>query len=200
MSLRLWKKCNFFPIALGILFRNSSWKQKYKMKNSLFSLSLFPSPTQNSPVSKPHWCCIRDGDSASLQTPTFFLFIIARKTRKWNPVVWSQLTRWLNGKESTRSAGDTGDAGSICGSGRCPGSSPGNPLQYSCWENPMDREAQRTSVHRVPESRIQLKWLSPAQSEDDGGKSLLFFSPTFLLLVSPESEISYMNVHNNIKG
>lgn len=39
MSLRLWQKCNFFSIALGILFRNSSWKQKYKMKNSLFSLS-----------------------------------------------------------------------------------------------------------------------------------------------------------------
>ena len=75
-----------------------------------------------------------------------------------------QLPQWLSGKESTCSAGDTGDAGSISGSGRLPGSSPGNPLQYSCWENPIDRGAWRTSVHRVTKSRIQLKWLSTAHS------------------------------------
>ena len=34
-----------------------------------------------------------------------------------------------------------GDAGSISGSGRCPGGGNGNPLQYSCLENPMDRGA-----------------------------------------------------------
>ena len=38
-------------------------------------------------------------------------------------------------------AGDTGDAGSIPGSGRSPGGRHGNPLQYSCLENPMDRGA-----------------------------------------------------------
>ena len=36
-------------------------------------------------------------------------------------------------------AGDTGDASSIPGSGRFPGGGHGNPLQYSCLENPMDR-------------------------------------------------------------
>ena len=44
------------------------------------------------------------------------------------------------GKESTCSAGDT-DVGSIPVSGRSPGGRHGNPLQYSCPENPMDREA-----------------------------------------------------------
>ena len=38
-------------------------------------------------------------------------------------------------------AGDTGDAGSIPGSGRHPGGENGNPLQYSCLGNPMDRVA-----------------------------------------------------------
>ena len=48
---------------------------------------------------------------------------------------------WLRGKESTCTVGDTGDVGSILGSGRSPGGGHGNPLQYSCQENPMDREA-----------------------------------------------------------
>ena len=44
-------------------------------------------------------------------------------------------------KNLPASAGDTGDMGSIPGSGRCPGRRNGNPLQYSCLENPMDRGA-----------------------------------------------------------
>ena len=44
-----------------------------------------------------------------------------------------------SGKESACSAGDTGDADSILGSGRFPGGGNGNPLQYSCLENPMNR-------------------------------------------------------------
>ena len=43
------------------------------------------------------------------------------------------------GKESTCSAGDIRDTGSVPGSGRSPGGGHGNPLQYSCLENPMDR-------------------------------------------------------------
>ena len=49
---------------------------------------------------------------------------------------------WLSGKESTCSAGDAGDPSSIPGSGRSSGEENGNPLQYSCLEKPMDREAQ----------------------------------------------------------
>ena len=45
-------------------------------------------------------------------------------------------------------------------SGRSPGGGHGNPLQYSCLENPTDRGAWRVMVHRVPESQRQLKQLS----------------------------------------
>ena len=44
------------------------------------------------------------------------------------------------GKESTCDAGDIGDVGSIPGLGRSPGEGTGNPLQYSCLENPTDQE------------------------------------------------------------
>ena len=54
------------------------------------------------------------------------------------------LLRWLSGKESVCNAGDTG---LIPGSGRSPGKGNGNPLQYSCLENPMDRGAWRATVH-----------------------------------------------------
>ena len=55
-----------------------------------------------------------------------------------------------DGKESACNAGDLG---SIPGSGRFPGAGNGNPLQYSCLENPMDRRAWWAIVHRVAKSR-----------------------------------------------
>ena len=50
-------------------------------------------------------------------------------------------------------AGDTRDVGSTPGSGRFPGGENGNPLQYSCLENPMDNRAWWATVHRVTKSR-----------------------------------------------
>ena len=52
-------------------------------------------------------------------------------------------------KNPPASAGDTGDAGSIPGSGRSPGGGNGNPLQDPCLENPMDRRAIAREVARV---------------------------------------------------
>ena len=46
-------------------------------------------------------------------------------------------------------AGDIRDVSSMPGLGRSPGGGHGNPLQYSCLENPMDRGAWGTTVHRV---------------------------------------------------
>ena len=60
-------------------------------------------------------------------------------------------------------AGDIRDSGSVLGLGRAPGGGNGNPLQYSCLENPMDRGAWRATVHGVAKSWIQLKQLSIAQ-------------------------------------
>ena len=48
------------------------------------------------------------------------------------------LTGFPSGLDSKASACDTGDLGSIPGSGRSPGEGNGTPLQYPCLENPMD--------------------------------------------------------------
>ena len=56
-------------------------------------------------------------------------------------------------KNPPANAGDTRDAGSVPGSGKFPEGGHGNPLQYSCLENPMDRGAWRATVHRVAKSQ-----------------------------------------------
>ena len=63
-------------------------------------------------------------------------------------------------KNPLANAGDLRDAGLIPGSGRSPGGGYGSPLQYSCLENPKDREALQAAVRRVTQSCTQLKWLS----------------------------------------
>ena len=57
-----------------------------------------------------------------------------------------------------------GDLGSIPGWGRFPGEGNGNPLQYSCLENPMDRGAWLAAVYRVAQSQTRLKRLSSRSS------------------------------------
>ena len=56
-------------------------------------------------------------------------------------------------KKAPAHAGDVRDMDSIPGSGRSPGGSHGNPLQYSCLENPLDRGAWWATVHRVAKSQ-----------------------------------------------
>ena len=58
------------------------------------------------------------------------------------------------------SACNAGDPGSIPGSGRSPGEENGNPLQYSCLENPMDGGAWWATVHGVAKSPTRLSVLS----------------------------------------
>ena len=55
---------------------------------------------------------------------------------------------------------NAGDAGSVPGLGRVPGGGHGNPLQYSCLGNPMDREAWQAAVYGVAKCWTQLKQLS----------------------------------------
>ena len=79
------------------------------------------------------------------------------------------------------SPGDVGDLGSIPGLGRSPGGGNGNPLQYSCLGNSMDRKAWRATavVHSVPKSWT---WLSTCSHVED---KYLFFA-FFLLPVNTE--------------
>ena len=60
------------------------------------------------------------------------------------------------GSEVKASACNVGDLGLIPGSGRSPGEGNGNPLQYSCLENPTDGGAWWATVHGVVKSRTQL--------------------------------------------
>ena len=63
-------------------------------------------------------------------------------------------------KDPPASAGDAGDVGSIPGSGRSPGGGNGNPLQYSCLGNPMDRGGWWSIVHRVTKVSGMTEWLN----------------------------------------
>ena len=56
-------------------------------------------------------------------------------------------------KDLPANAGDVRDVGSIPGLGRSPGVGNGNPLQYSCLENSMDRGAWWITIHEVPKSQ-----------------------------------------------
>ena len=60
---------------------------------------------------------------------------------------------FLGASDGKVSAYNAGDLGSIPGLGRSPGEGNGNPLQYSCLENPMDGGAWSATVHGVAKSR-----------------------------------------------
>ena len=105
------------------------------------------------------------------------------------PILWAwSLSHWttskvpcgfLCGSDSKEPACNVGDAGSIPGSGRSPGERNGNPLQYSCLENPMDGGAWQAIVHRVTKSRTWLRdftfFLSRSYSEILGSLWVLLF-------------------------
>ena len=70
-------------------------------------------------------------------------------------------------KNPPANSGDIRDVGLVSGLGRSPGGEHGNPLQYSCLENPMDRGAWRAIVHRVAKSWARLKRLSTHSRVED---------------------------------
>ena len=86
-------------------------------------------------------------------TNTFTFFHIKKSVNKgkYSQSWASQVV--IVAKNSPDNAGDTRNVGSIPGSRRSPGIGNGNPLQYSCLENPMDREACQATVHGVSKSQ-----------------------------------------------
>ena len=66
------------------------------------------------------------------------------------------LPRWHSGKETASNAVDAKDTGLIPGLGRSTGVGNGNPLQYSCLENSMDRESWQATLHGVSKGQTQL--------------------------------------------
>ena len=68
----------------------------------------------------------------------------------------ASLLGFPGGSDSKTSACNAGDWGSFSESERSPGRGHGNPLQYSCLENPMDREAWLATVHGMAKSQTRL--------------------------------------------
>ena len=88
------------------------------------------------------------------------------------------LIRWdvlgIGGSDGKASACNAGDLGSIPGLGRSPGEGNGNPLQYSCLENSMDRGAQQATVHQV--TRVRHNSATKSFTSTTVGSLLHFFS------------------------
>ena len=99
----------------------------------------------------------RDQTQVSCIAGKFFTVWATTETYIGSQILYHRGSRWLSGKESACSAGDTS---SVPGSGRSCGGGHGNPLQYSCLENPMDRGGWWTTDHRVTKSQTPLKQLS----------------------------------------
>ena len=76
-------------------------------------------------------------------------------------------------KNLPTSAGDTRDVGLIPGSGRSPGEENGNPLQYSCLENSMDRRTWRATIHGVTKGWRRLSKYT--HTHVHGLQDLIFF-------------------------
>ena len=92
--------------------------------------------------------------SMLLQMAVFYSFLWLSNIPLWV----SQVA--LVVENPSANAGDIRNQGSIPRLGRSPGGEHGNPLQYCCLENPMDKAAWQATVHRVAKSWTQLKWLS----------------------------------------
>ena len=86
----------------------------------------------------------------------------------------STICDFPGGSDSKASVYNTGDPGSIPGLGRSPGEGNGNPLQYSCLENPMDRGAWWATIRGVSKGWTRLSHFTSAPSMKclDGGRGL----------------------------
>ena len=80
------------------------------------------------------------------------------------------------------------DPGSVPGLGRSPGEGNGNPLQYSCLENPRDRRACWPAIYGVTQSQTRLKWLSSSSSSSSFEsclKKITFFTEVMRSKIHP---------------
>ena len=95
----------------------------------------------------------------------------SRKMVLMNLFAGQQQRHGSDGKVSIYNAGDPG---SITGLGRSPGEGNGNPFQYSCLENPMERGAWQATVHRIARVRHDLA-TKPPPSHPPTHKEMLYF-------------------------
>ena len=103
----------------------------------------------------PQSYCVLGGQKKTSHLFIDKLYVHVLKRKRWKSCVCISVSirmgfpSWLSGKESAYKAGD---AGWVPGLGRSPGEGNGNPIQYSCLGNPMDRGAWWAAVPGVTES------------------------------------------------
>ena len=107
-------------------------------------------------------------------------------------------------KESSSKLGDAGDLGSISSSGRCPGGRPGNPFQYPCLENPMDRGPwQSIGLQRVRHDQSGLACIQHYLRHLVGAPWLLLVFPIYALVFAyfsiSTSKSKQTNTHPNLQ-
>ena len=101
-------------------------------------------------------------------------------------------------KNLPANAGDTGDTDLIPGLGRSPGGRDGNPLQYSCLENPMDREAWWAIVHGVAKSWTQLSRHTHTHTHTHNFTAFkTFLDLLHLNLLGWELQVIWQSKHHN---
>ena len=101
------------------------------------------------------------------------------------------------GSEVKASACNAGDLGLIPGSERSPGEGNGNPLQYSCLENPMDGGAWWATVHGVGKSRTRLSDFIFTSNEHPG---LISFRMDWLDLLAVQGTLKSLLQHHSSKA
>ena len=109
----------------------------------------------------------------------FGLILHLLKLQFWFKIIYS--AQWLKNPPA-----NSGDVGSIPGSGRSPGEGNGNPLQYSCLENPMDRGAWWATVHGVAKKLDTTKQL---QNNNNSGERPSYYSWTWSLEMAGDHAI-----------
>ena len=94
---------------------------------------------------------------------------------------------------------DSGDQGSIPGSGKPPGEGNGYPLQYSCLENSIDRRAWWATIHRITKSLTRLKWLSTHACAGQNPHVTLFTNPRLFYHVFYSIIIKFLHWKMHLK-
>ena len=142
------------------IFKGSGWIFSLDCARITLKCPLFPICWTSPPETPSTWVCYTCGFPSFCPWKDHFtvgLLCAESRFMNWKILILKEtLDVFPGASEVKASACNVGDLGSIPGSGRSPGEGNGNPLQYSCLENPMDGGTWWATVHGVAKSRTRL--------------------------------------------